>query len=101
MITKCPVCKRTATIPRNIVSSSDYLRNHLYEFHPSSLTKNGPFIIRRIDKQTYIIDLKNEIFHISVKNGGKNSLLSLVQNHSINSIIERGTKLIVLFCSSA
>ena len=75
---KCPVCKMTADVPRNIVSGTDYLRNHLLEWHPTSLTENGPFTIYRINNYTYCIDLNDKSYHIYIKNGSKNSLLSLL-----------------------
>ncbi len=31
---KCPICKMTALAPPGLVSGIDYLRNHLYEYHP-------------------------------------------------------------------
>lgn len=31
---KCPICKMTTPVPPGLVSGIDYLRNHLYEFHP-------------------------------------------------------------------
>ena len=79
---KCPVCKMKADVPRNIVSGVDYLRNHLLEYHPTSLTENGPFTIYRINNYTYCIDLNDRTFHICIKNGSKNSSLSLLSEYA-------------------